>query len=75
MRFAIQSLGRETGPIFESKKKAREALKTLLEEDLKDAKRRSKQAKRHVLGPDNVLVTLGKDKNSQIWSSHTITKA
>lgn len=72
-QYCIQSSGYEM-PDPMTLTEAKSALTDALVNSLQRARRVSKQAHKHKIDAYNYFITLGPDKNSQLWQTFTITK-
>lgn len=74
-RYYILSRGYEPAPLAGDLEQARSSLRELVADSLAAAKRRSRQARKHKLGEDSYLITLGSDKRSALWASFSLLLA
>lgn len=70
--FTVQFYGYTHCPQFATLTEAQAHLKEIVSEELQSAKRKSREATKHKLGKDNYSITLGRDRQSALWSSHYI---
>lgn len=70
--FIVQSYGYTHCPEFNTLPAARAYLRGLVAEELANARRKSKTARKHLLGRDSYSITLGSDSRSALWSQHNI---
>ena len=73
MKHTVQSYGYYKCPTFDTLAEARTCLKEIVAENLKAARRTSKQARKHKMGKDSYRITLGSDLNSSLWSATFIS--
>ena len=74
MTYIVQTFGHYACPEFTDLSKARNLLKELVADSLIAARRKSKQATKHLYGKDNYMITLGRNRGSALWSHHLILK-
>ena len=75
MSFIVQSRGYYQCPEFTTLVEARAELKALVADSLAMARRKYPEATKHKILEDYYTITLGKDRQSQLWAEHHIQKA